>query len=573
MKLQTGARISGRCRLRKLLGHGPAVLGILLSLTVTMVGQSASSKKALPPEFQTSDRCIACHNGLLTSSGEDVSIGIDWRTSMMANSARDPYWQAGVRRESVDHPEAQTDIEDECSVCHMPMARYEANFHGRKGQVFSHLPFPAEDMQGRQAEDGVSCSVCHQIGKQGLGTPDSFNGGFVVDAPEAGGNRPEYGPFQIDTGHAQIMQSSTEGFHPTQDEHILQSELCATCHTLLTTALGPGGKPIGSLPEQVPYQEWLHSDFRNKQSCQSCHMPVVPEEIPIASVLGEPRHGLSRHVFVGGNFFMLRMLNRYRNELHVTAPSKELTAAADRTVQYLESEAARVRIENVSAQAGRLDADVVVENLGGHKLPTAYPSRRAWLHFIVRDANHNVVFESGALNPDGSIQGNDNDADAARFEPHYTEIHSSEQVQIYESIMADQAGVPTTGLLTAVRYLKDNRLLPQGFDKQTADPDIIPHGGAVEDPNFAGGSDRVEYSVDLANNQGPFSVEAELWYQPIGFRWANNLKRYEAFEPQRFSGYYDSMGPLTAVRLARAARETILAKSNALSHSPGVRLP
>jgi hypothetical protein len=434
------------------------------------------------------------------------------------------------------------------------MARYEASVQGKKGRVFAHLPFPVDDKESKQAEDGVSCSVCHQIGKQRLGTPDSFNGRFVVDAPDAADNRPEYGPFQIDAGHTRIMRTSTEGYSPTQSDHIRQSELCATCHTLLTTALGPGGKPIGSLPEQVPFQEWLHSDYREKQSCQSCHMPAVQEKIAITKVLGEPRQGLSRHIFIGANFIMQRMLNRYRDELHVAAQSEELTAAADRTVKYLESEAARVRIENVSTQAGRLEADVVVENLGGHKLPTAYPSRRVWLHFIVRDANQKVVFESGALNPDGSIEGNDNDADALHFEPHYTEIRSKDQVQIYEAIMSDQAGVPTTGLLMAVRYLKDNRLLPRGFDKQTADQQIVPHGGAVEDPNFIGGSDRVKYSVDIANAQGPFVVEVEVWYQPIGFRWANNLKKYTAFEPQRFNRYYDSMGPATAVRLARATQ-------------------
>jgi hypothetical protein len=553
MNRQTSSRIMRRRWSWEFVACGSAAsLEILFLLASAVFGQSGGNKKALHPAFQTSDRCIACHNGLLTSSGEDVSIGFDWRTSMMANSARDPYWQAGVRRESIDHPEAQADIEDECSVCHMPMARYTANVQGKKGRVFAHLPFPMDDKEGKQAEDGVSCSVCHQIGKQRLGTPDSFNGRFVVDPPDAADNRPEYGPFPIDAGHTRIMQTSTEGYAPTQDDHIRQSELCATCHTLLTTALGPGGKPIGSLPEQVPFQEWLHSDYRDKQSCQSCHMPVVREPVAITKVFGEPRQGMSRHIFIGANFIMQRIFNRYREELHVAAQPQELSAAAERTVQYLESEAARVRIENVSTQAGRLDADVVVENLGGHKLPTAYPSRRMWLHFVVRDANQKIVFESGALNPDGSIVGNDNDEDAVRFEPHYTEIRSSDQVQIYEAIMSDQAGVPTTGLLTAVRYLKDNRLLPQGFDKQTADPQIVPHGGAVEDPDFVGGSDRVKYSVDIANAQGPFTVEAEAWYQPIGFRWANNLKKYSAFEPQRFNRYYDSMGPASAVRIARA---------------------
>src|SRR5262245_28931201 len=80
--------------------------------------------------FQTSDRCFACHNGLSTAAGEDVSIGFGWRPTMMANSARDPYWQAGVRRESIDHPKAQKEIEDECSKCHMPMARYQSRYEG-----------------------------------------------------------------------------------------------------------------------------------------------------------------------------------------------------------------------------------------------------------------------------------------------------------------------------------------------------------------------------------------------------------------------------------------------------------
>src|SRR5579883_2998423 len=47
--------------------------------------------KAQDIRFRTSDRCIACHNLLTTSDGVDVSIGYQWRASMMANSARDPY--------------------------------------------------------------------------------------------------------------------------------------------------------------------------------------------------------------------------------------------------------------------------------------------------------------------------------------------------------------------------------------------------------------------------------------------------------------------------------------------------
>jgi hypothetical protein len=196
--------------------------------------------------------------------------------------------------------------------------------------------------------------------------------------------------------------------------------------------------------------------------------------------------------------------------------------------------------------------EVAVENLGGHKLPTAYPSRRVWLHVAVRDRNRGTIFESGALSAAGSIEGNDNDADPARYEPHYAEIRSGGQVQIYESILGDQAGSPTTGLLTAVGYLKDNRLAPRGFDKRTADKEVAVVGGAMEDSDFSAGGDRTRYSVALGDAQGPFQIEVELWYQPVGYRWAENLRRYDAPEPRRWSAYYDAMAPASAVVLARA---------------------
>jgi len=125
-------------------------------------------------------------------------------------------------------------------------------------------------------------------------------------------------------------------------------------------------------------------------------------------------------------------------------------------------------------------------------------------------------------------------------------------VQIYESVMVDQAGAVTTGLLSAVRYVKDNRLLPRGFDKRTADKDIAVHGGAADDADFTGAGDRVRYSIALSDAEGPFQLEAELWYQPISYRWATNLKKYDAVEPRRFTGYYDAMAAGSAVMLVKA---------------------
>jgi len=75
--------------------------------------------------------------------------------------------------------------------------------------------------------------------------------------------------------------------------------------------------------------------------------------------------------------------------------------------------------------------------------------------------------------------------------------------------------------LNGVHYLKDNRVLPRGFDKRTAEPDVAVHGDAADDPGFTGGAARVRYAVPVPG-EGPFTVEAELLYQPIGFRWTQN---------------------------------------------------
>lgn len=516
---------------------------------------AASSQTPAHASFVTASTCMVCHNGLVTPAGEDVSIGSDWRASMMANSARDPYWQAAVRREIMDHPDAAAEIEDECSICHMPMSTYQAREAGGLGRVFEQLPIGRVDTPTAWlAADGVSCAACHQITPEGLGTPASFTGGYVVDTTRPAGERAVFGPFEVDAGRTTLMRSAV-GFVPTESTHVQSSEFCATCHTLFTSALGPDHQVLGRLPEQMPYLEWQQSVYRDSASCQSCHMPVVEGATPLTQVLGQPREGFSRHSFRGGNFFMQRMLNRYRDELGVEATPQEMGAAIARTVEHLQADTAVVSVERAVVEAGRLLIDVDVRNLAGHKFPTAYPSRRAWLHLTVRDAGGRVVFESGAFEADGRIAGNDNDADASRFEAHHTEITAQDQVQIYEAVMAGSDGAVTTGLLTGVRYLKDNRLLPAGFDKARATPDVAVHGAASADADFRDGGDRVRYAVPVSG-AGPFSIAVELWFQPIAFRWADNLRAYDAFETRRFVRYYESMAAVSGLVVARAAGAT-----------------
>jgi hypothetical protein len=524
----------------------------------TVAAAPAFAGAASPPLFATSDKCLACHNGMTTPSGEDVSIGFAWRGSIMANAARDPYWQAAVRREAADYPAAASAIQNECAACHMPMARFEARVAGRELEVFSRLAGGPQGGAGDPlALDGVSCALCHQLQNAGPGL--EHGGQFKIDTARPWGERLVFGPFDIPPSRAGVMHSAT-GFLPARATNLEQSEICSTCHTLFTTPLAggdpaaAGDKPAGRFPEQVPYLEWQASDYVREASCQACHMTFTAEPAPAASVLGEPRPRFARHGFQGANFFMLAMLERYRAELGVVALPQELSLSRQRTLELLRTSAARLSIARAELRDGRLEAEVVVTNTAGHKLPTAYPSRRAWLRVVVSDGKGRRLFSSGALRPDGSIDGNDNDRDPTAFEPHRRVIEASGEVQIYEAIMLDPRGRVTTGLLTAVRYAKDNRLLPRGFDKAGAGDDCAVRGDAKDDPDFQGGGDRVVYRPTLpAGAVGPFRIEVELLYQPIAFRWAHNLDAYRsAPEPARFLRYYRAMSTGSATTLASA---------------------
>jgi len=136
--------------------------------------------------FSASGVCAACHTSMVDEAGIDVSTDTFWRTSMMANSARDPYWQASVRGETLTYPELRAAIEDKCATCHTTMAHATVAAAAGTGQLLDDgFLNPADTLHGL-AVDGVSCTVCHQIRDEGLGESDSYSGGFEIDTPVTG---------------------------------------------------------------------------------------------------------------------------------------------------------------------------------------------------------------------------------------------------------------------------------------------------------------------------------------------------------------------------------------------------
>ncbi|NJP06032.1 MAG: hypothetical protein HC837_10600 [Chloroflexaceae bacterium] len=508
---------------------------------------------ALPTEegryFATSGRCVTCHTNMFDENNQNVSMGELWRSSMMANSGRDPYWQATVRKEVLEHPQYQSAIEDKCATCHTSMARFTVATEGETAALTDAGFFDPQHPMHTMAMDGVSCTMCHQVQPGNLGQAESFSGHFEIDTVKQPGERVVYGPSELEEALTLHMQGGST-YLPMQGSHIQTSEMCATCHTLHTDSINNEGELlVGSqFPEQMPYKEWQHSDYATTNTCQSCHMPEADGAVQRSATGGEPRPNFSQHFFVGGNVYMLEVFRRFGEELGVTAGTRHFADTIERALNQLENDTATVTLEQVSLNERQITADVLIESHTGHKLPSAYPSRRAWLHVMVRDADGQVIFESGAVNHDGSINGNNNDRSATEYEPHHEVIDNPFHVQVYEAVMADSDGKVTTGLLSAVEYVKDNRLLPAGFNKFTAEDDIAVHGAALYDQDFVGGSDRTRYVIDVGSAPAPFTVSADLCYQTIAYRWAENMRPHsDAPEIARFLRYYDAVPNLPAV--------------------------
>jgi mono/diheme cytochrome c family protein len=399
------------------------------------------------------------------------------------------------------------------------------------------------------AMDGVSCAVCHQISPTNLGQQSSFSGGYVIDTSTVAPDRLIYGPF----ANPFINQMrNTLGFTPVLGNHTTQSELCGTCHNLETPFVDAAGTVVGTFPEQMTYSEWEHSRFNapppEGRECQQCHMPAANGGVVLSNRGGpglnlQPRSPFTQHHFVGGNEFMLKLMSANLNELQLTASTQQIEDTRIRLISRMQSATASLAVTGVRTGTGDLEIGLIVNNLVGHKFPSGFPSRRAWIHFRMTDGNGDPILESGRPAAFGRIEGNDADYTPGGCEPHRRLVSSTDEVQIYESVMENTEGEVTYTLLRGAAYRKDNRLLPQGFDRATADPRIAVAGQAADDPDFIGGSDEVAYRVATSGRPGPYRVDVKLLYQSVSGAFATDLRNDDTAEVRRYMTMHDAADP------------------------------
>jgi hypothetical protein len=489
--------------------------------------------------FLPSSSCGGCHGfdstqaSSVDEAGNDVNLFDRWESTMMALSAKDPFWKAKVRQEIMINPGHAGDLQNRCLDCHAPLGSYTSKYHG---QPFYGLSDLSSDTLGR---DGVSCAACHAIGPNGLGTGNFYSGNIPYDT-----NRVEYGPFTSPfVGAMQLY----EGLTPVYSPHMDQAKLCASCHTLVTqTSDLSGAYTGGHFVEQATYHEYVNSSFPgNNITCQSCHMPQINEGIIIASSTSglTPRSPFNQHTFQGANLFMLNLIKNNKDSLNVYVSNDKFDSTIVATSVMLQQKSVDLDIILDSVTIDTAFYRVKIRNKAGHKFPSGYPSRRAVLQMVITDGANDTIFRSGIFNNQQRVIGEN-----SSFEPHHAVISQSNKPQIYELIPGDVNGDFTSLLERAAVVLKDNRIPPEGFT--TASPvydTTLISSDAISDPDFnktgvteGSGIDYVSVHAPVSGAVGNLKIRAKMFYQAVPPKWVDQLFAMSAPEIDKFKAMYQN---------------------------------
>jgi len=483
--------------------------------------------------FTTAGRCAGCHGrdlqgiASIDGQGRDVNVVDDWRSTLMANSARDPFFRAKVRHESLVNPAHADSLQNKCLGCHAPLGMHEERLLGHDLFTLAHLD------TSRLGMDGVSCLSCHMQSEATAGS--FFSGELEFDSARV------YGPYSDDQINPAIMEFFVR-FTPGFGSHIVNSKVCAGCHTLITETADLDGNLTGDrFVEQATYHEWLNSVYSaNGTQCNTCHMPRINDGILLAAEYPflNPQSPFGLHHLVGGNEHMLRLLKQNKDTLDIPATALQFDSTIARTQRMLRHYTLDAQLDLLDRTSDTAYFAVRLENKAGHRFPSGYPSRRAFVEFIVLTTEGDTVFKSGVLNSADEVEGHD-----APYEPHYDVITNGSQVQIYELVMGDVNGDVTTVLERAKDPIKDNRLVPLGFTSTHFAYDTTRVAGVpANDIDFnrnafgeeGTGADIIRYHVPITNVSEGLRASARVWYQPVPPAWNQEMFAYSHPEIDAF---------------------------------------
>ena len=453
------------------------------------------------------NNCTFCHSEFSNTFAPHDT----WISSMMAQSARDPVWHAGLAIANQD-----VNLSGEfCIRCHSPGA-----WLGGRSSSGTTQDFVGDDW------DGIYCAFCHRVVNPELGANSAigYNApgqdpdpdveilsaltqqGLAPNPAHHGNGRYVVDPRDVRRGPFNDVPANYHGYTEWAEQVWLiespfhtKSEFCGTCHDVSNpvfvknkngqyeigqlNAAHPTQDPMDMFPEQRTYSEWKNSQFATTgvefpdgrfggaltgpmHSCQDCHMP---DQVGGGCTFWEnppffQRNNMPQHSFAGANTWVVEAVAA---DLGWDADSIGLTAervqlGKSRNIQMLR-DASDMELSQVGNQL-----KVRVINQSGHKLPTGYPEgRRMWVNVKFYDAKNVLVGERGAY-----------DFDTAELNTEDTKVYEAKHG--IDAAVAAATNLPVgvnLHLALANTKYKDNRIPPRGFTNAAFEADGCPPVG------------------------------------------------------------------------------------------------
>lgn len=333
--------------------------------------------------FPTATYCGKCHQEAYRQ----------WRQSLHSNSFRTPFYRTSVNLLLNTKGIAYTRF---CDSCHNPIG------------VFSGALTEDPQVDRRFDSDGLTCMTCHSIQR----VKSTYgNGGYEMGIPavmvDAAGKR-----IPGEVPYYKIMEHPERHSRAVMQDLYRKPEFCAACHKANFPTSLNDYKWIRAF---TVYDEWQSSKFSQRnplvfyttdyKSCQDCHMKSAPIKVQDYGA----KHGtLLSHRWLAGNT-AVPFYYGFDEQLKKTIGFLQ-------SGNYLNVDLFALKLGNdLIAPLGTgpfrlaprqiVEVRVVVQNKNiGHSLvPEVRDLYEAWVEFTVRDATGTTIYQSGFLNPDGTL--------------------------------------------------------------------------------------------------------------------------------------------------------------------------
>jgi len=474
-------------------------VGTMVWLAGGVAGATPTLPGGLTNKLQATSECIKCHSFKNPDEIADQPFvtPVAWQGGMMANSARDPVFWAGVAVASQDGDTTT------CVRCHVPRA-----FVGGNEGVQTIDELSEDELTG------VDCDLCHRLVDDGE-TPPGNALYAIDDVLGMNGEIAKRGPWDY-----------TEGLVPMhawlQDPYMGASRACGTCHDVETEQdrVDSAGMSLGEkFGEQRTYSEWVNSAYaaagEDFKSCQDCHMPAVDDVAGCLEFNAQgDRHptGGRRHDLGGANRRMVELLKGVYGDAGEGTIGDAFFDIAIASIDRTLAEAATLTVEaptSVDLAAGISGLAVTVTNKTGHKLPSGYSEGRVmWLEVVGRYADE-VVYSSGRWLAGEGLEGDP-------------------QQRTYEAVAVEYGTDTRFHLLRNNTWVVDSRIPPLGLKQDGKTDPVGDRYTLLPDqtwPNF----DEVVYEFSAAEVVDATPDEDDVMELSVRLLYVVNTPEYIEF--------------------------------------------